>query len=105
MQRTLALTVLLCGLLLGGAATAATPNIDARQANQRARINQGVASGELTRHEAAKLRTQQAHIRRSERAAKADGVVTRSERRRLQHQLNHADRTIKRQKHDAQTRR
>ena len=104
MQRTLIISALLSGLLLAGAASAATPNIDARQANQRARINQGVASGELTHREAARLRAQQAHIRRDERVAKSDGVVTRRERARLQNELNQADRNIAQQKHDWQQR-
>ncbi|TDR48622.1 hypothetical protein DFR29_101242 [Tahibacter aquaticus] len=104
MQRTLIISALLCGLLLAGAASAATPTIDARQANQRARIHQGVASGELTQREAARLRAQQAHIRHDERVAKSDGVVTRRERARLQNELNQADRTIARQKHDWQQR-
>lgn len=105
MKRILGLTLLLGALVLATTASAATPNIDARQANQRARIHQGVASGELTPREAAALRAQQAHIRREERAAKADGVVTRGERRHLQQDLNRADRSIARQKHDAQDRR
>lgn len=104
MKTPLILTALIAGLLLAGAAGAATPNIDARQANQRARINQGVASGELTRREAAGLRAQQAHIRRDERRAEADGVVTRAERRQLQRELNHSSRSIRNQKHDQQQR-
>lgn len=102
MQRTLIISALLSGLLLAGAASAAT--IDTRQANQRARIQQGVGSGELTRGEAVRLRAQQAHIRRDERAARSDGLVTRRERAQLQRELNRADRNIARQKHDWQQR-
>ena len=104
MKTKLILATLITGLLLAGTASAGTPNIDARQTNQRARINEGVASGELTRREAHGLRTQQAHIRHEERQAKADGVVTRAERRHLQNDLNRSDRSIRRQKHDAQQR-
>ncbi|WP_257387288.1 hypothetical protein [Tahibacter caeni] len=105
MYKTLVPIALVTAVLLAGTASAATPNVDAREANQRARINQGVASGELTRREAAGLRAQQVHIRRDERAAKADGVVTRGERRHLQHELDHASENIDEQKHDAQDRR
>ncbi|MBN8739786.1 MAG: hypothetical protein BGP24_22765 [Lysobacterales bacterium 69-70] len=105
MRKILVPIVLMTAVLLAGTAAAATPNVDAREANQRARIDQGVASGALTRREAAGLRAQQAHIRRDERAAKADGVVTRGERRRLQHELDHASANIDVQKHDAQERR
>jgi uncharacterized membrane protein YebE (DUF533 family) len=104
MQRIAIVSVLLGGLLLAGAASAGTPNVDARQANQRARINQGVASGELTPREAARLRAEQAHVRRDERAAKADGVVTPRERAHLQRELDHSSADIARQKHDGQER-
>lgn len=58
---------LLAALLLfatshSASAQTATPNINARQANERARIRQGVASGELTRPEAARLRARKADI-------------------------------------------
>jgi 2-methylaconitate cis-trans-isomerase PrpF len=82
----------------------ATPRVDQREANQQARINQGVASGELTRHETKKLEKEQAKIHRTEAKAKADGVVTPQERERLNKMQNKASQDIKNQKHDAQTR-
>ena len=53
-----------------------TPGVDARQANQAARIDAGRANGSLSKREARRLEQQQAEIRRYERRAKADGVVT-----------------------------
>jgi signal transduction histidine kinase len=55
-------------LLVAGSAFSqtSTPVVDARQDNQKARINQGVKSGELTRREAAKLRAEQRAIRAEE---------------------------------------
>jgi hypothetical protein len=85
-------------------AQTATPNINTRQANQRARIKQGVASGELTRTEAAKMRGREAEIREDKRAAKADGVVTRDERQDIRKDEKKASKAIYRQKHDAQVR-
>lgn len=85
-------------------ALAGTPGLDARQANQRERTEQGIRSGELTRPEARRLARGEVLLHRHERRAKADGVVTRAERYRL-HQ--HADRMsgrIYRQKHDSQSR-
>ncbi len=79
-----------------------TPVADERQQNQRARINEGVASGEVTKAEGAKLRSEQRRIRRTERRAKADGRVTRRERANLQRKQNQASRDIRRQKHDGQ---
>lgn len=83
-------------------APAATPRIDQRQANQERRIDQGVASGALTRRETHRLERQQAAVDRAENQAKADGTVTRHERRQLHRMQNHTGRSIKRQKHDTQ---
>ena len=81
-----------------------TPVVDARQANQKARIQDGVKSGELTRREATRLRAEQRRIRADERRAKADGVVTPAERTQLRREQNRASRDIARQKHDGQKR-
>lgn len=97
------LSLLVIGIVLNTKAQT-TPGVDAREQNQRARIQSGVASGEVTRSEAARLRHEQRHIRRTERRAKADGTVTPRERRRLQHEQSRASRDIRRQKHDRQER-
>ncbi|MFO1285321.1 MAG: hypothetical protein U1F49_01490 [Rubrivivax sp.] len=55
---------------------AATPRIDHRQADQERRIDQGVASGQLTGRETRRLEAQQGHIDRVEDRARADGKVT-----------------------------
>ena len=83
---------------------AATPGVDQRQANQQQRIEQGKASGELTRPEARRLQHQQAHIQRAEDRAKADGTVTAGERKHLHHMQDNASKRIRHQKHDAQHR-
>lgn len=105
MNKALALTAFVLGAAFAGIAAADTPVVNARQAEQRERIDNGVASGELTRREATVLRAQQAHVRQEEREAKADGVVTRRERRHLQRELDRSSATIHDQKHDAQERR
>lgn len=102
---------LLATFVLGWAASAlaqapvdpaATPKVDARQARQQARINQGVASGELTPKEAGRMQAKQDQIAGQKAAAKADGVVTKDERRALHASQNDASRRIKKQKHDRQ---
>jgi len=100
------LFLLISILFIGFASHAqnATPKVDGREKEQRARLHQGRASGEVTRKEAARLNTQQRHIHRTERRVKADGRVTSGERRKLNHEQNRASRNIRRQKHDAQTR-
>jgi hypothetical protein len=86
------------------ATASSTPRVDQRQGNQEKRIDQGVASGQLTRRETRRLEREQNAINRAENRAKADGVVTMQERRQLQHAQNHASRDIARQKHDRQRR-
>ena len=83
---------------------AATPGIDARQARQEPRIDQGVASGQLNKRETRRLDREQGAIQRVENKAKADGTVTAHERKHLHRKQNHASKDISRQKHDAQKR-
>jgi hypothetical protein len=96
---SLAASMLVAGTVL---AQTATPVVTERQENQKARIAEGVKSGELTRGEARKLRAEQRAIRAEKRMAKADGVVTPEERRKLHHDQNRASHDIHKQKHDAQ---
>ncbi|MET0333105.1 MAG: hypothetical protein ABW190_02450 [Rhizobacter sp.] len=73
----------------------ATPDIDARQARQSARIDAALRDGHLNRREFRALQREQAAIRRYEAQAKADGIVTRQERRELQQMLDRASRHIR----------
>jgi hypothetical protein len=100
----MAAVALLSMTAMAGSVLAGTPNLDRREHNQRARIHQGVDSGELTRAEAQRLRVGQAHLHLNEARAKSDGVVTGAERARLQNQADRQSRRIHRQKHDAQSR-
>jgi hypothetical protein len=100
----LAAAVLSLSAFAASAAGTDTPRIDRRQANQEKRIDQGVASGELTKREARRLTRQQNRIDKAENAAKADGTVTAQERARLTKAQNRTSRHIHRQKHDAQER-
>jgi hypothetical protein len=93
--------------ILGSApilANDSTPNLDKREANQHARIHQGVESGSLTKPEARRLREGEARLKYNEAKAKADGTVTPAERAKLQREADHESERIYRQKHDAQTR-
>jgi len=92
----------LCGaaLALPVLAQPQTPGVDKRQANQDARIQKGVQSGQLTPREAAKLEKGQAKVEAKEAKAKADGKVTAAERKDLHKAQNKQSRKIARQKHD-----
>jgi len=80
----------------------AMPRVDQREANQQARIQQGVASGQLTPRETQRLEKEQAHVAKAEAKAESDGVVTKPERKKLHRMQDRASRDIYRQKHDAQ---
>lgn len=79
-----------------------TSNIDQRQINQQQRIDQGVQSGALTTHEAARLEKGQTHVGNMETRAKADGAVTGKERAHLEHAENVQSRHIAHEKHNRQ---
>ena len=81
-----------------------TPVINAREHMQEKRINQGVRSGELTRHEAHTLRRDEHRLNEEKRDYKETGHVTRAERRRMRHQENNISRSIYAKKHNARFR-
>lgn len=89
------------------AAQAVTPaerqaqRVDNRQARQAARIDQGVASGQLTRREEHRLEHQQQHIANMETRMESDGRVTGKEAVRMEHAQDRASRNIYRKKHNA----
>ncbi len=96
------LVAVLAAFALPVMAQTATPNVDQRQANQQKRIDQGVASGQLTGKEAARLKKGQERVQKMEDKAKADGKVTPKERARLQKAENKQSRHIAKEKHDRQ---
>ncbi|MEP7068503.1 MAG: hypothetical protein ABI789_04645 [Usitatibacter sp.] len=102
-MKTTLIAAVLAALALPVAAQVNTPTFDQRQANQEARIQQGVASGQLTPRETAKLERGQAKIQAMENKAKADGKVTAKERAKLAKAQNKQSRKINREKHDKQT--
>ena len=101
-MKTMLAAALLAAFALPVAAQTATPRVDARQANQETRIQQGVASGQLTAKEAAKLEAGQAKVQAKEDKAKADGKVTPKERAKLAKAQDKQSKKIYKQKHDAQ---
>jgi uncharacterized membrane protein YebE (DUF533 family) len=90
--------------LVAAIATASHAQANKRQAVQKARIVEGVQSGDLTRREAAKLAAEQANIKATKQAAKADGVVTPVEKAVIAQKQNRADRHIRKEKNDRQRR-
>jgi uncharacterized membrane protein YebE (DUF533 family) len=85
-------------------AQTATPAIRKTAKEERTRIKEGAASGELTKRETRKLAAEQAAIHQEVKAAKADGVVTREERKDIKQDQRKASRRIYKNKHDNQVR-
>jgi hypothetical protein len=78
-------------------------SINEREARQREAIRRGIASGELTRQEAGRLRNEQMRIERMEQRARADGNFTPRESARINRQLDNSGRHIQRETHDRQS--
>jgi hypothetical protein len=102
MKRTL--TLILIAALAATTATAAfagTPRQERREAHQRARIESGMRSGRLTRHEAMRLGRGQMRIERMERRAmRNDGRMGPRERARIERAQDHQSRHIHRLTHN-----
>lgn len=78
--------------------------INNRQDRQAARIDEGVASGELNRREARRLHRKERAIKAKEHVHKSDGTLTHAERHDLKKDLNTLSKDIKNEKHDLQQR-
>ena len=97
-------TAFLATVLLASSARAA--EVDRREANQQARINQGVKSGELTPGETARLEGREGRINNEiarDRAANG-GHLTPGERARVNRQQDRTSTAIARDKHNARVR-
>jgi hypothetical protein len=106
-RKTLAVTTL--ALALGAVSTATLADtqwekdhprreqVNDRLANQNARIDQKVANGEMSRHEANKLHREDHQIRQEERAMASQngGHITKQEQKTLNAQENGVSRQIK----------
>ncbi len=111
MRRALLSLLLLTGLCLGLSTTTlardcnnGNRSINGRQRNQSQRIVGGVRSGELTRRELGRLRTEQCEIRVEGREAGSDGEFTVAEGRDIRQELNDASRHIYRARHNRRDR-
>jgi len=99
-----AIFFLICTGLLAGVAMA-QKTIDEMIYNQQHRIDQGIASGALTRSEADTLMGNLNYIRDSYNKARADGMYTSREEKRLRNMLNENSKQIYNRKHNMKVRR
>ena len=97
----LALTAAALSALPGVAVAAPWQSINARQANQSARINLGVRNGALTAAEASRLKSQFLTLNKLEQQYRRGGLTLR-ERQDLDRRFTTLSRRIRTQKNDAQ---
>ena len=89
----------------GKPATAAMSSVNAREANQQARIAKGVSSGQLTPRETSQLENREANINHevhNDRAANG-GTLTQQEREQVNYQQNNVSKQIYDDKHNIKT--
>ena len=100
---TLGSTLALCLL---AAAPAEAGLIHNRQERQQQRIAHGIANGQLTARETARLESREARLNREIRGMRASNgaALTPAERALVERRQNRLSRSIYRQTHDAQTR-
>ncbi|MEJ0049414.1 MAG: hypothetical protein WDN04_27415 [Rhodospirillales bacterium] len=97
----------LAALALSGTAAAQAGEVQQRLDNQQQRIDQGIASGQLTRGEAARDETHLAadQAARNRDLAEHGGHLTRAEKVRLNQRLNHNSARVYDTKHNGVVRR
>ena len=97
---TLASLALIGSTVASLGAAQAYDGIDANQASQARRIEEGRRSGQLSGREYHALKAEQARIADHERRAKADGYVSPQERAQLSREQDAASSHIRQLKHN-----
>ena len=97
------LAIALAAAFCGTAHAQTTGSEVQRDVNQQNRIEQGLQSGQLNTHEAAKLEQGEARIDRMQTNAMKDGSLSDAEKSRIQKAQNAESKAIHGQKHDGQT--
>jgi hypothetical protein len=102
-NKTVYLAVLATLAFAAGAQAQTTTTETQRDVDQQQRIEQGLQSGQLSTHEAAKLESGEAKVDRMQTNAMKNGSVSPAEQARIQKAQNAESNAIYNQKHDAQT--
>ncbi len=97
------LAIAIAAAFCGSALAQTTGSEVQRDVNQQNRIEQGLQSGQLNTHEAAKLEQGEARIDRMQSNAMKDGSLSDAEKARIQKAQNAESKAVYGQKHDAQT--
>jgi hypothetical protein len=96
--------ILAAALAVSFVAPALAAEVDRREANQQARIAEGVESGQLTPRETARLERKEAKINREVRRDRAanGGRLTPAEKAKINREENRTSRKIYRAKHNSE---
>ena len=99
-KKVLTIGFTICGLVFGSVAFVSAGEVKAREENQAKRIDQGVASGELTAKETEHLEKGEAKIEAVREEALSDGKMSRHEKKKLNHMENRQSKRIHHAKHN-----
>jgi hypothetical protein len=96
------LSVILLSAAIAGSGLLSAAEVDQRLENQKDRVQQGVASGELTHKEAKDLRTDEKAIHNEVKEERKEngGKLTPAERRAAKRKLARESKKIYRKKHN-----
>lgn len=102
--QAISIVALACAALFVASDVSAAGRIKNRKEQQQDRIAQGVASGQLTAGETARLERKEAALIRETRDMREDngGKLTTKDRRIINRQENRLSRDIYREKHDGE---
>jgi hypothetical protein len=101
--RILPLLAVVLAAAAGPASAAGEKIIDNRQARQEHRTDQGIANGNLTERETARIEWRSTKLNAAEDKALSDGSMSKGEARRLSRAYDRQSEFIHRQKHDGQS--
>lgn len=93
-------SIILIAVFSASGGDTSDPGIQKRIEEQQKRIDEGISSGQLTRHEADILQDNLNWIKDKEARLKADGKLTPKERVRLHKALDHNSAMIFKKKHN-----
>ena len=101
-MKRIVLTTAALALTATGAFAYGSKNIDANEAAQAARIEQGRLTGQLTKKEYRDLKAEQDRIQAMEARAKADGHISKGEYNRIHNAQVNASQNIRGESSDGQ---
>ena len=71
---------------------------------EKARLKEGIKSGEITKDEAKRIKKEAKDVQRAKRKANADGTINKRERAKIAKEDRQLDKTIRKTKHNKKDR-